>query len=534
MKARGSAWFWVLAGAAAMGRADWPQAGGPERNCVLPGAPVAVPEAGVPPVLWQANVGYGWGPVVVRAGRVYAYGVYRPGTDVAAVADVGSAPTFAEAEQAARDADTAQYHSRDLPGTPTWADDSHGVYRGDGYALCLAADTGTLLWATKLTDWGVILWGNSLVGERSSPAVAEDRVFIHSMTGQLHALSTASGEPLWSVNLFDHGMLRWEEKNGNACSPLVVGATVIVGFHARPDDDYTQPRYNEDGMAVAGFDAATGERRWLTKPRLPGFRTMSSDLGFAVVGGAPTVLVPQGSGTMGLDPATGAVRWTYAARFEDGKDVRFAYPFRMPVAWGDCIVDGVTVAHDDTPSQTWGLRIADGTVEEMWSTHDFVPVAAEFDKANLLAVDGRLYGFDAHGVWDDPMYDGKIDRRAMRRDGRFQCRDIATGRLLWSSDAFNTRKPGEDEYYNPQHLLLAGETLVVTDETGLWLARLTATGVQVLSRVEQVKWRRLQLSPPVLVEGRLFIRQSDASPADGLAPALGAGGNLTCLSLASR
>jgi hypothetical protein len=35
----------------------------------------------------------------------------------------------------------------------------------------------------------------------------------------------------------------------------------------------------------------------------------------------------------------------------------------------------------------------------------------------------------------------------------------------------------------------------------------------------------------VLSHGRLYVRQSDASPADGLSPVFGTSGNLTCLNL---
>jgi len=511
---------------------DWPQAMGPDRNGIVTGEQIVAPQkAEKPQVLWQANVGHGWAPVVVGGGKVYAFGVFKPGTTPERIADITSTPTFAEVEAAARDTAKAQYHSRDLPGTPPWADDHNGVYRGDAYALCLDAQTGRQLWATRLTDWGVVLWGNYRVADRSSPLLACGKLFVHLQTGRLSSLDASTGKTDWTVSLFDHGMFRWEEKNGNASSPVHFDDTIIVGFHARAGDDYTKPLYNQDCMAVAGFDAATGRRKWMTKSPHPGFRTMASDVGYATINGEPTVLVPGGSGTMGVDPATGKVRWSYTATFESGKDVRFAYPLRMPVAWQDCVVDGVAMAHDDKPSQTWGVKVADEKAGLLWATHEFVPVAAEFDKANLLARDGRLYGFDAHGVWDDPMYDGKIDRRVMRKDGRFQCRDMATGKLLWSSDAFNTRKPGVEEYYNPQHFIFCGEVMIMTDETGLWFARLTDSGVEVLSRYEQVKWRRLQLSPPVLSHGRLYVRQSDASPADGLSPVFGTSGNLTCLNL---
>jgi outer membrane protein assembly factor BamB len=122
--------------------------------------------------------------------------------------------------------------------------------------------------------------------------------------------------------------------------------------------------------------------------------------------------------------------------------------------------------------------------------------------------------------------------------GEFQCRDVLTGKMLWSTDAFNPGPPGgkraDSENFS---IVLAGDRAIVTNVHGLWIARLLADGVKVLARVPQAVGRTgtRMLSEPVLVGGRLFVRQLDGDPKAGLLPALGGGsGNLICLDLRAR
>jgi outer membrane protein assembly factor BamB len=519
---------------------DWPQAGGPDRNGVIRGESILAPAGGSEPkVAWRANAGHGASPVVVSGGRLYVYGVFKPGASMERLDDVGSTPSSAEVGQIAGCKDPA-LRSSDVPGTPDFAkQECHGIYRGDGYVQCLDAATGKRIWATRLTDWGIVLWGNWLAAERSSPAIANGLLFIHTINGRLHCLDAATGKPRWEVNLFDHGMIRWDEKNGNACSPLVVGNTVVVAFMAGELDDYS--KWQNCVSAVAGFDVATGKRRWVTKSPNRTFRAMSSDIGYAILGGRPTVLLPDGTGTTGIAPTSGTVLWSYKVDFDAQKatmtltmplDVRFAYPSRLPVAWKSLVVDAVSMGHDDKPSQMWAVDLASGRPRRAWYTHECVPVTAETDKSNFVVRDGLLYAFDAHGVWDGAEYDGKIDRRPMRSAGKLQCRDLATGKLIWSTDALSGRPRGDEEIYRPSHLLLVGDTMVVTDQFGLWFAQIGKTGARLLSRFgEYEKWGGHLHSPPVVCAGRLFVRKEDADAAHGLMKVFGGGGNLICLDL---
>jgi len=127
--------------------ANWPQAGGPDRAGVVGDDTVVVPEPGIQPkVAWQANVGYGWGPVVVSQDRVYAYGVFRPDTTPDSTGDIATTPTYAEAAAAGRRGTVALLLDREADVN---ARDNSGTSPAQ-----LAATSGHSETADLLREWG--------------------------------------------------------------------------------------------------------------------------------------------------------------------------------------------------------------------------------------------------------------------------------------------------------------------------------------------------------------------------------------------
>ena len=513
--------------------ADWLQQMGPDRNGIIP-ADVAGKLAESfpgqkPPVLWQANVGFGTAPVVVKEGRVFTFGLFRSGVTPNQLADPKSAPTFNEIREMTfgEKPAPAQVMSRDLPDTPAF-EENHFCFRGDEYASCLEAATGKTIWAMKLTDFG-LAYANHAAWDMASPLLAQGKLYLHSPVGRLYCLDAANGALLWQRNLFECQMFRWTEKQGNACGPLAFGETILVSYTGRVGTNYTSPA-GTTCTVIASFDAATGKTRWVTKSPYESFRPMNTRLGWAEINGQLTVLVPGGTGTVGIDPASGKIRWSHAMPRE--KDVWAPYPAYAPVAWQNFVLDDSSVAHDDRPSRTWCLQIVNNVPNLLWENHDFVP-HTEIFKSNLIARDGKFYGFDAHGIWDTPgkPSDQRGPNLAPGRNfrgsavGQFQCRDIATGKLLWSTNAFEPPEvnplkwPGE---WNPTLFIMAGDRLIVQNEWGLWIAHMKPGGVAV-----QARWKEFRghAGEPVMVAGKLYARQADCRDQPG---------NLACLDLRSN
>jgi outer membrane protein assembly factor BamB len=156
---------------------DWPQFLGPTRNGVYVGNDLADawPKEG-PPVVWQKQIGRGFGGPAVVADKVILF--HR-------------------------------------------LDDKETIE-------CLDAKTGKQLWTfdypTNYRDEF-----NFDDGPRAVPAIAAGRVYTFGAEGELHCLDFVTGKKIWSVDT------RTEFKAGKgyfgmACSPLLEGDTVLLNI----------------------------------------------------------------------------------------------------------------------------------------------------------------------------------------------------------------------------------------------------------------------------------------------------------------
>ena len=518
---------------------DWPQLLGPKMTGAADEAAIATSFPNQKPaVLWQANAGFGSAPPVTAGGRVFVFGLFKPGTKPQELGHPGSSPTLNEISQGA-------FASSDLPGTPTTIKkaDYAAAFRGDLYAQCLDATSGKTVWATKLTDFGLAFKTNKHSGsgwEVASPLFADGMLYIHSHTGHLYCLNATDGQLKWDCNLFEHRMRTWfAGQQGNSSEPLKIGDRVVVG-------------YDIDGCAgVGAFDAGTGVERWIAKAPKPAMNARSARISAAVLNGTPTVLCSCGSGTMGLEATTGKMRWwfdlaetnpdtmqkvppKFAANEKTVKDyrvdaMRTPFPGYCPLVWQDYVIDAACVGHNSVNSATWCLRIDGDHATRVWQTSDFVPTVASL-KSSMAIRDGKLYGFDSYFPGFMREYDVTRPYRGAQV-GEFQCREVATGKLLWSTDAFNGETPGPQRPDSTNASIIVTESaLIITDNHGLWIAQLRPDGVTVTAHVAEAggKLGRM-LGEPVLSGGRLFVRQLDDDAVAGLSPALKTSGNLFCL-----
>jgi outer membrane protein assembly factor BamB len=413
------------------------------------------------------------------------------------------------------------FESKNLPGNPPWEENFKSV-RGDEYALCLDAKTGKRIWATLLTDYG-LAYRNHRCFPSASPLCIDGRVYLHSPTGRLYCVSAKDGTLEWSINLFDHGMFHWGEKQGNHCSPLYYDGKIIVGFLASRQEDYLKA-FKDDWQTcqgVAAFDAKTGKCEWFTKSPYTGFRPNNSSIGFAEIENQPTVLVSLGLGTMGLNPSNGEIRWSHQMT---PANAPFPYPGLAPAAWKNYVIDTTSVAHDLYLSETRCLKIENGKAALLWKSNEFVPMS-EVVKANLLILDGKLYGADAAGGWGQGE-DGNMGAYRKYRDkdtGQFQCWDIATGKRLWHSAAFRPDSVVPDkwpgEFWASTTLYTQGK-LIILNFWGLWVARLNDDGVTILAHDKD--WKDEHMETLVLADGMLYLRRLDC---------LNTHGNLVCLDM---
>lgn len=180
---------------------DWPQFLGPHRDGTSLETE-ALPEAwsgGLPKVLWEKRLGYGFaGPAVVQ-GRVIVF------------------------------------------------------HREDDEAVveALEAASGKGLWRTAFaTDYQDSFGFDD--GPRAVPTVTDGRIFVHGADGRVCALDFASGKLLWTVDTVAE-FASPQGYFGRACAPLVLGDQVIVTPGGSKDG---KP------AGVIALNAADGALKW--------------------------------------------------------------------------------------------------------------------------------------------------------------------------------------------------------------------------------------------------------------------------------
>lgn len=303
---------------------DSPQFLGPRHDGTLPGPSLARDwEARPPRQLWRRPVGGGWGSFAT-VGNV-AITMEQRGDDEAVVA----------------------YHLRS--GEPLWT---------FSYASRYDSPVGGL-------------------GPRTTPAIADGRVFTMGATGILTALDAATGARLWQVDVpADTGARQpdW----GRSSSPLVHDGRVIVSAGGT------------EGASLVAYEAATGLRAWAGGNDAVGYASplLTS---FAAV---PQIIILNAGSVASHDPASGTLIWE--APWPRGQP-NVAQPLPLP---GDRLL--VSVGYGV------GAKLYDVSATAATLRWESTRLKSKF--AHMIFYDGHVYGLD---------------------DGVMTCLDLETGERLW-------------------------------------------------------------------------------------------------------
>ena len=284
---------------------SWRQAGGPDRNFIVPNASRLAetwPDTG-PRVIWSQPLGAGHSAILVEDGRLYT--MYRPVT--------AGAPRSWLAEEA---------------------------------VVALDAATGTKIWEykypSKLED---VSQGS---GPHSTPLLVGDRLFAFGTNKQAHALDKRTGKVLWSHDLVkDFGapvlLVRPEVKAGYGCSPIAYKDTIIC-FVGGP------------GQAVMAFRQTDGSVAWKSGD----FLTSDAPPMLIRFEGEEQLVIFAGATINGLNPDTGKVLWSHV--HDPGNDFNFSPPL-----WGTDNILFMSSAYKTGSRAIRLKRDGDRTLtEELW------------------------------------------------------------------------------------------------------------------------------------------------------------------------
>lgn len=281
--------------------------------------------------------------------------------------------------------------------------DKDALYVTNGYAevLSLNAEDGKEFWRTRLS-----------APARSAPSVLDDRVFVMTIDGQIHALNAMDGTVLWSyrglasgagvlgtaspaVNRdlviapfssgeivalrVENGSVAWSD---NLAPPVRFGGLFSLGdIRALPVMDNGLVFAMSYGGRLVALDERTGARVW------------QRDIGGADtpwVAGDHLFVLTKDAQLFALDRATGVMRWRLdLPRYDDPVSKE------NPVLWTGPVLAGGRLMVMRTNGLVYDINPETGTVSGDWDIGDTLatPVVVANETLYALGRNGTV------GAW---------------------------------------------------------------------------------------------------------------------------------------
>jgi hypothetical protein len=296
-------------------------------------------------------------------------------------------------------------------------------------------------------------------GPRAVPVIANGHVYTFGAEGELSALDLATGKRLWNTNVMRQFDVR-KGFFGAAGSPLVEDGRVMANVGGR-----------DKNAGIVAFNADTGAVLWTATNHEASYSSPTS----AVFDGRRYAIFLTREGLVGLDPASGAVRFQQHWRARIAESVNAA----TPLVVGDLIFISATYNTGATV-----LRVKDNTLMPVWSSDDVL----SNHYATSVYYDGTLYGF--HG------------RQEFGQT--FRAVALKTGKLLWEVDNFGAGS-----------VTLAGDRLLIVHERGD--VTLATASPQAFKQLAHAHVLPGVVRPyPALSDGVMYVRNENTLAAVSL------------------
>lgn len=318
--------------------------------------------------------------------------------------------------------------------------------RGDKeFVLAIDANTGKELWRVET---GRAFHEQRGHGPRGTPTVDGDRLYALAADGTLVCLEAATGKKIWGFNIverFRSDAPHW----GISESPLVEGDRVIV-------------TPGGSGAAVVALDKMSGKILWQSQSDRAGY---SSPIAFDA-GGARKVVAFTGDGAISLDVKNGELQWRYNK--VSNRTANIATPI---------VHDGFVFLSSDYGTGCALLKLAPSggsvSASEVYFNRDM-----RNHYSSSVLVGDYLYGYSSSVLTAMKFQSGEVAWRD---------RSVGKGGLIYA-----------DRY------------LYCLSENGVMgLVDATPQGYREKSRFEISKGDFPTWTPPVIADGKLYLREQD-------------------------
>jgi outer membrane protein assembly factor BamB len=313
------------------------------------------------------------------------------------------------------------------------------------YVTCYSAADGRPIWThDDTTRFDEVVSG---AGPRSTPSVANGRVYALGGTGLLTCLNELDGTVVWQKNLvteFGAPIPMW----GFSGSPLILEDKLII-FAGGP---------GKNGLLA--FDCATGNTLW-------GYP--STDMNYTTARpmtlcGQSVIVFCDSKGVHAIDPKDGSAVWTFKPELWKGPamvDPQQIGPESLLIGLGDGV--GTARLEVSKTDDQW-------TVTEAWSSTKLRP---SFN--DCVVFDNNVYGFN---------------------QAIFSCIDAKTGERKWQGGRYG--------FGQAMLMKKTGQVLVAAENGDVVLLKATPEKLTELSRLPMLNdktWNH-----PIIADKRLFLR----------------------------
>ena len=352
---------------------------------------------------------------------------------------------------------------------------------------CLDATTGKTLW-----EYTINTTKKDVAGV--TPSIAGNRVITAGPGGELACLNAETGAVVWEAPL---GITQ----AGIYCygaSPLVHKDKVIVLA----------------GSTIRAFALADGKELWKTDWMTPpgGGRWASPVLG--TFDGQETVVCVSRSNMVGLSPADGKMLWKQDfEKNPNGEDL-----FNTPTVSGNHIVCIAYRVAGARSTRLTCVEIKNNKAEQIWKSEILTGQRSQSPivRNNCVYLTSDIFPVNTP-------QDAK---------GQLICYDLQTGKVLWKSNAPQSRGPlppaGKKIWIDGGAFMMAGDNMIILDGTGhIEMANVSAKGCTVLGDADFVDSALVVsdtaspsgnvltrsgfqfITPPLLLNGRLYVRNHE-------------------------
>jgi len=415
--------------------ADWPQFMGPQRDGVWreEGILEKFP-AGGPKIRWRVPVGIGYAGPAVANGKVIV----------------------CDRQLAEGSTNPQNQFARD-------------VVKGTERIVCLNEADGKQIWVHEYDAAYDISYP---AGPRTTPVIADGKVYALGAVGDLRCLNLADGALVWSKN-FKKDIGVETPTWGFSSSPLIDGNKLICLARGV-------------NTTVIAYEKDTGKEIWkaLTAPE-PGY----SPPVIYDIAGKRTLVIWHPESINGLEPDTGAVLWSYPFAVRMGLTAPMARA--IPQADGGTLL--FVTSFYNGPVM---LKFAKGAVKPtlLWKG-----TAGNEKNTDIL-----------HSIMPTPFIDGD-HIYGVCSYGQLRCIEIATGKRVWES-FIATGGPypkAEGERWANAFLIKNGDRFFLPNEKGdLIIAKLSPQGYTEISRAHILEPTGRAIARPVVWSHPAFVNKA--------------------------